>query len=40
VQSEGKGSGGTTCAPIAHDIYAAILENERAAGVKNLTAAN
>jgi penicillin-binding protein 2 len=29
VQSEERGSGGTTCAPIAHDIYAAILAKEK-----------
>ena len=34
VQSENKGSGGGTCAPIAKDIYEAILENERAASPK------
>ena len=28
VQSTGKGSGGTICAPIAHDIYAAIVKKE------------
>jgi penicillin-binding protein 2 len=28
VQSENKGSGGGVCAPIAHDIYEAILEKE------------
>ena len=35
VQSEGKGSGGLVCAPIAHDIYEAILKKETAGG-KNL----
>lgn len=29
VQSEARGSGGTVCAPIAHDIYEAILKNEK-----------
>jgi penicillin-binding protein 2 len=29
VQSEGRGSGGLVCAPIAHDIYEAILQSER-----------
>jgi penicillin-binding protein 2 len=29
VQSEGPGSGGSTCAPIAHDIYEAILKSEQ-----------
>ena len=24
-----RGSGGTTCAPIAHDIYEAILKSEK-----------
>ena len=28
VQSTGKGSGGTVCAPIAHDIYEAIATKE------------
>ena len=32
------GSGGSTCAPIAHDIYAAILEKEKAAAGKILAA--
>jgi penicillin-binding protein 2 len=30
VESEGSGSGGTVCAPIAHDIYEAILQKENA----------
>ena len=30
VQSENSGSGGTTCAPIAHDVYEAILRSEHA----------
>ena len=38
VQSEQKGSGGGTCAPIAHDIYEAILESEKPAGGKILAA--
>jgi penicillin-binding protein 2 len=29
VQSENRGSGGVTCAPIAHDIYQAILKSEK-----------
>jgi penicillin-binding protein 2 len=31
VQSDSRGSGGLVCAPIAHDIYAAILETEKTA---------
>jgi penicillin-binding protein 2 len=31
VQSEGRGSGGLVCAPIAHDIYEAILKSEKTA---------
>ena len=34
VQSEGRGSGGGFCAPIAHDIYAAILKKENAPASK------
>ena len=30
VETEGSGSGGTVCAPIAHDIYEAILQKENA----------
>ena len=30
VQSENRGSGGRVCAPIAHDIYEAILKSEQA----------
>jgi len=30
VQSEGRGSGGLVCAPIAHDVYAEILKKENA----------
>ena len=29
VQSENRGSGGVTCAPIAHDVYQAILKSEK-----------
>jgi penicillin-binding protein 2 len=29
VQSENRGSGGSVCAPIAHDIYEAILKSEK-----------
>jgi cell division protein FtsI/penicillin-binding protein 2 len=29
VQTENRGSGGVTCAPVAHDIYEAILQNEK-----------
>jgi cell division protein FtsI/penicillin-binding protein 2 len=29
VQSENRGSGGLVCAPIAHDIYEAILKSEK-----------
>src|SRR5208283_2986863 len=29
VQSENRGSGGSVCAPIAHDIYQAILNSEK-----------
>jgi peptidoglycan glycosyltransferase len=31
VESTGSGSGGTICAPIAHDIYETILKKENAA---------
>jgi penicillin-binding protein 2 len=34
VQSEGRGSGGGVCAPIAHDIYEAILKKENAPALK------
>jgi peptidoglycan glycosyltransferase len=34
VQSENRGSGGIVCAPIAKDIYEAILENERSVSPK------
>ena len=30
VQSDSGGSGGSTCAPIAHDIYAALVEKDKA----------
>jgi penicillin-binding protein 2 len=36
VQAEGGGSGGITCAPIAHDIYAEIVKKENASAAKNL----
>ncbi|MGD0745080.1 MAG: penicillin-binding transpeptidase domain-containing protein [Verrucomicrobiota bacterium] len=39
VQSENKGSGGATCAPIAHDIYEAILKTENSTAPKNLASA-
>ena len=39
VQSvEHNGSGGVTCAPIAHDIYEEILNQEKAGGGRILTA--
>jgi len=38
VQSQGKGSGGLICAPIAHDIYEAILNKEKAGAGKVLVA--
>jgi penicillin-binding protein 2 len=37
VQSEGRGSGGLICAPIAHDIYEEILTKEKQAGTKLLS---
>jgi len=40
VQSEGRGSGGLVCAPIAHDIYAEILKKENTPAPKNLAEAN
>jgi len=40
VQSEGRGSGGLVCAPIAHDIYAEILKKENAPAPKTLAEAN
>jgi penicillin-binding protein 2 len=36
VQSEAGGSGGIVCAPIAHDIYEAILKKENAAAAKTV----
>jgi cell division protein FtsI/penicillin-binding protein 2 len=38
VQSEAKGSGGGTSAPIAHDIYEAILKKENGGPAKTLAA--
>ena len=40
VQSEGRGSGGLVCAPIAHDIYAEILKKEGVPAPKTLAEAN
>jgi len=40
VQSEGRGSGGLVCAPIAHDIYAEILKKENAPAPKIPSEAN
>ena len=37
---EHSGSGGVTCAPIAHDIYETILEKEKTAGGRILAAVN
>jgi penicillin-binding protein 2 len=36
VESTGSGSGGTVCAPIAHDIYETILQKENSGAQKNL----
>jgi len=36
VQAEGAGSGGTVCAPVAHDIYETILKKEKATTRKTL----
>jgi cell division protein FtsI/penicillin-binding protein 2 len=36
VQSENRGSGTSMCAPIAHDIYEAILKKENARNAKVL----
>ncbi len=36
VQSESRGSGGTICAPIAHDIYGEILAKEHGAAAKTV----
>ena len=38
IESTGKGSGGTICAPIAHDIYEAILKKETPPPVRVLAA--
>lgn len=38
VESENPGSGGTVAAPIAQDIYEAILQNEKAGAAKTLAA--
>ncbi|HSY09316.1 MAG TPA: penicillin-binding transpeptidase domain-containing protein [Candidatus Dormibacteraeota bacterium] len=38
VQSEGGGSGGSMCAPIAHDIYAEILKKENAPATPGILA--
>jgi penicillin-binding protein 2 len=40
VQSEASGSGGIVCAPIAHDIYEAILKKENSTAPRILAAAN
>jgi penicillin-binding protein 2 len=40
VQSDGRGSGGLVCAPIAHDIYAEILKKESAPAPKIPASAN
>jgi penicillin-binding protein 2 len=40
VQSENRGSGGSVCAPIAHDIYAEILKKENATAPKIPAEAN
>jgi penicillin-binding protein 2 len=40
VESESRGSGGSVCAPIAHDIYAEILKKENAPAPATLAAAN
>ena len=39
VQAEGKGSGGLVCAPMAHDVYKAILQNEKQGRPVNLAGA-
>ena len=39
VQSENKGSGGLVCAPIAHDIYEAILKTENSNAPKGSASA-
>jgi penicillin-binding protein 2 len=38
VQTESGGSGGSVCAPIAHDIYAEILKKEKSSAPKMLAA--
>ena len=38
VQAEGSGSGGATCAPIAHDVYEEIVNQEKSAAGKVLAA--
>jgi penicillin-binding protein 2 len=38
VQSENSGSGGSVCAPIAHDIYAEILKKENATATPRILA--
>jgi penicillin-binding protein 2 len=40
VESQDSGSGGTVCAPIAHDIYETILEKENPPAPRILAAAN
>ena len=40
VESEGSGSGGTVCAPIARDIYETILKKQNSSAAKTLAAAN
>jgi cell division protein FtsI/penicillin-binding protein 2 len=40
VESQDSGSGGTVCAPIAHDIYETILKKENPPAPRILAAAN
>jgi cell division protein FtsI/penicillin-binding protein 2 len=40
VESQSGGSGGTTCAPIAHDIYEEILKKQNAPAPQALAEAN
>ena len=40
VESEGSGSGGTVCAPIARDIYETILKKQNSSAARILAAAN
>jgi hypothetical protein len=40
VETEAGGSGGLTCAPIAHDIYEEILKRANADAPKTLAQAN